>query len=79
MVAGPVFYRRLVSSGVVDRAFAQRIVDRVLTSFLPPPGHRSPKEPLRTPSDTYFQPTPTPIAWDHAGHGRGRRAPIRHV
>lgn len=33
MVAGPVFYRRLVSSGVVDRAFAQRIVDRVLTAY----------------------------------------------
>ena len=33
MIAGPVFYRRLVSSGVVDRAFAQRIVDRVLTAY----------------------------------------------
>lgn len=33
MLTGPVFYRRLVSSGVVDRAFAQRIVDRVLTAY----------------------------------------------
>ena len=33
MVAGPVFYRRLVSSGAVDRAFAQRIVDRVLAAY----------------------------------------------
>ena len=33
MVAGPVFYRRLVSSGVVDRAFAQQVVDRVLTAY----------------------------------------------
>ena len=33
MVAGPVFYRRLVSSGVVNRAFARRIVDRVLTAY----------------------------------------------
>ena len=33
MVAGPVFYRRLVSSGVVDRAFAQRIVDRVVAAY----------------------------------------------
>ena len=33
MIAGPVFYRRLVSSGVVHRAFAQRIVDRVLTAY----------------------------------------------
>ena len=41
MVAGPVFYRRLVSSGVVDRAFAQRIIDRVLTAYAgsrPPQG-----------------------------------------
>ena len=33
MVAGPVFYRRLVSSGAVDRAFAQRIVDRVVAAY----------------------------------------------
>ena len=33
MIAGPVFYRRLVSSGVVDRAFARQIVDRVLTAY----------------------------------------------
>ena len=33
MVAGPVFYRRLVSSGVVDRAFAQQVIDRVLTAY----------------------------------------------
>ena len=33
MVAGPVFYRRLVSAGAVDRAFAERIVDRVLTAY----------------------------------------------
>ncbi len=33
MLTGPVFYRRLVSSGVVDRAFAQRVVDRVLTAY----------------------------------------------
>jgi len=33
MVTGPVFYRRLVSSGAVDRAFAQRIVDRVLAAY----------------------------------------------
>ena len=34
MVTGPVFYRRLVSSGTVDRAFAQRVVDRVLAAYL---------------------------------------------
>jgi len=33
MIAGPVFYRRLVSSCAVDRAFAQRIVDRVLAAY----------------------------------------------
>jgi len=33
MLTGPVLYRRLVSSGAVDRAFAQRIVDRVLTAY----------------------------------------------
>ena len=33
MLAGPVLYRRLVSSGAIDRAFAQRIVDRVLTAY----------------------------------------------
>ena len=33
MLTGPVFYRRLVSSGAVDRAFAQRIVDRVLAAY----------------------------------------------
>jgi hypothetical protein len=33
MVAGPVFYRRLVSSGAVDRAFAKRIVDQVIAAY----------------------------------------------
>jgi len=33
MATGPVFYRRLVSSGAVDRAFTQRVVDRVLTAY----------------------------------------------
>lgn len=37
MLAGPVFYRRLVSTGAVDRAFAQRIVDRVLAAYVNDP------------------------------------------
>jgi hypothetical protein len=37
MLTGPVFYRRLVSSGAVDRAFAQRIVDRVLSAYVNDP------------------------------------------
>ncbi|MEP7034472.1 MAG: TetR/AcrR family transcriptional regulator [Actinomycetota bacterium] len=35
LVAGPVFYRRLVSAGAVDRAFAQRVVDHVLAGYSP--------------------------------------------
>lgn len=42
MVSGPVFYRRLVSAGAVDRAFAQRIVDRVLAAYVL---DRSPQDP----------------------------------
>ena len=34
MVTGPVFYRRLVSAGTVDRAFAHRVVDRVLAAYV---------------------------------------------
>ena len=33
MVTGPVFYRRFVSAGTVDRAFAQQVVDRVLAAY----------------------------------------------
>ncbi len=33
MVTGPLFYRRLVSAAAVDRAFAQRVVDRVLAAY----------------------------------------------
>ena len=35
MITGPVFYRRLVSAGAVDRAFAQEVVDRVLAAYTP--------------------------------------------
>ena len=42
MVSGPVFYRRLVSAGAVDRAFAQRVVDRVLAAYVL---DRSPQDP----------------------------------
>jgi AcrR family transcriptional regulator len=35
MLTGPVFYRRLVSAGAVDRAFAQRVVDHVLAAYTP--------------------------------------------
>lgn len=34
MVTGPVFYRRYVSVGSVDRDFAQRVVDRVLAAYV---------------------------------------------
>lgn len=43
MIAGPVFYRRLVSSGAVDRAFAQRIVDRVLAAYANDRTRRTPE------------------------------------
>lgn len=33
MLTGPVFYRRLVSAGTVDRAFAQRVVDHILAAY----------------------------------------------
>jgi AcrR family transcriptional regulator len=33
MVTGPVFYRRLVSAGAVDRAFTHQVVDRVLAAY----------------------------------------------
>ena len=33
LIAGPVFYRRLVSAGAVDRAFAQQVIDRVLSAY----------------------------------------------
>ncbi|MFC0003813.1 TetR/AcrR family transcriptional regulator [Micromonospora siamensis] len=35
-LAGPLFYRRAVSGGALDRAFAERIVDRVLAGHTPP-------------------------------------------
>ena len=35
LLAGPVFYRRLVSAGTVDRAFTERLIDRVLTAYAP--------------------------------------------
>lgn len=34
MVTGPVFYRRYVSLGSVDRDFAQQVVDRVLAAYV---------------------------------------------
>ena len=34
MVTGPVFYRRYVSVGTVDRDFAQRVVDQVLAAYV---------------------------------------------
>ncbi|MGV8964904.1 MAG: TetR/AcrR family transcriptional regulator [Cellulomonas sp.] len=37
LLAGPVFYRRLVSTGTVDRTFAHHVVDRVLAGYAPPP------------------------------------------
>ena len=33
LLSGPLFYRRLMSVGAVDRAFAQRVVDRVLAGY----------------------------------------------
>ena len=33
LLAGPIFHRRAVSSGAVDRAFAERVVDRVLSAY----------------------------------------------
>lgn len=33
MLAGPVFHRRAVSTGSVDGAFAERVVDRVLAAY----------------------------------------------
>ena len=33
LLAGPVFYRRMVSTGTVDRAFTHRVVDRVLAAY----------------------------------------------
>jgi AcrR family transcriptional regulator len=46
MVAGPVFYRRLVSAGAVDRAFAQRVVDHILAGYTP--HHTTPGDPAHT-------------------------------
>lgn len=37
LLAGPVFHRRAVSGGPVDRAFAERVVDRVLAAYRTPP------------------------------------------
>ena len=58
MLTGPVFYRRLVSSGAVDRAFAQQIVDRVLAAYANDPTPqdtlRPGKEPPRACSDWYL-------------------------
>jgi len=34
MLAGPLFHRRLVSAGTLDRAFAQQVVDLVLAGYL---------------------------------------------
>lgn len=39
MVAGPLFYRRFMSGGTVDRAFARRVVDVVLASYRREPKH----------------------------------------
>jgi AcrR family transcriptional regulator len=33
LLAGPIFHRRAVSAGTVDRAFAERVVDRVLAAY----------------------------------------------
>ena len=46
MLAGPVFYRRLVSAGAVDRGFAQRVVDHILAAYTP--RHTTPDGPAHT-------------------------------
>ena len=33
LLAGPIFHRRAVSAGVVERDFAERVVDRVLAGY----------------------------------------------
>ncbi len=43
MLAGPVFYRRAVSGGPVDAAFADRIVDRVLAAWRDEPAPARPR------------------------------------
>ena len=35
LLTGPVFYRRFVSTGAVDRAFAHHVVDRILATYAP--------------------------------------------
>jgi len=46
MVTGPVFYRRYVSVGSVDRDFAQRVVDRVLAACVDDRGPKNTRSPV---------------------------------
>jgi AcrR family transcriptional regulator len=39
LLAGPVFYRRLIARSPVDDDYAERLVDTLLPLFTPPPAH----------------------------------------